>query len=91
MTFQHNIKLVCCLVKYTITLILIVISIFISKNVLEQYASKATSIKQYQEEVTANESVTLVLEFWPKKKTNYPNSVPYQLHEKWKKWGQISH
>ena len=84
MTFQHNIKLVCCLIRYTITLILIGTSIFISKNVLEQYASKATSIKQYQGEVTANESVTLVLEFWPKKKTNYPNYVPYQLHEKWK-------
>ena len=84
MTFQHKVQLFCALVKYSITFILIVISIFISKNVLEQYASQATSFKQYQEDITSNESVTLVLEFWPKKKTNYPDSIPYQLHEKWK-------
>ena len=59
-------------------------SILISKDVLDRYASKATSFKQYEENVTEKESATVVVKFWPLKNTNYPTSVPYQSYEQWK-------
>ena len=65
------------------TMILLLMSIVISKDVLDQYASKATSFKQYEKEVSEQESVTLVVGFWPLKKMDYPSSVPYQSYKQW--------
>ena len=59
------------------------VSILISKEVFEQYQSKATSFKQYEEEITKNESITVVISFWPLKSTNYSAEVPYQVREQW--------
>ena len=63
-----NIDILCILVKYLITLILLIIAIVLSKDVLDQYRSKATSFNQHEKEIDKNESVTLVMEFWPLKK-----------------------
>ena len=64
--------------------ILFGLSVFVSKNVLEQYASKATSFKQFEEYITDQESATVVVSFWPLKKVDYPKSIPYQFHEQWR-------
>ena len=65
-------------------LILLTLSVFVSKNVLEQYTAKATSFKQYEEYIAEKDSPTVVIAVWPLKKTNYPRSVPYQSYEQWK-------
>ena len=62
---------------------LLVVSILVSKDVLYQYISKATSFKQYEEDISEKESITIVFEFWPLKKMNYNKSIPYQLYERW--------
>ena len=79
-----NIDILCILVKYLITLILLIIAIVLSKDVFDQYTSKATSFKQHEKEISKNESVTLVMEFWPLKKNDYPTSTPFQSYEQWK-------
>ena len=74
----------CFIIRCTITLVLLIISILLSKDVLDQYASKATSFKQYEQDITPNESITVVLGFWPLKRMDYSESMPYQLYEQWK-------
>ena len=83
MGLTNRLKVLHLLLKYLITLILLAISIVISKDVFDQYASKSTSYKQYEEVLTDNESVTLVIGFWPLKKMKYPDSTPYQSFEQW--------
>ena len=59
----------------------LVISILISKQVLEQYGTKATSFKQSEVEITEKESVTIALGFWPLKKMDYPEGIPAQSYD----------
>ena len=73
----------CLGIEYMIMLLLAITSVLISKEVWDQYQSKATSFKQSQRVITEAESVTLVLSFWPLKKIDYPASVPYQSYEQW--------
>ena len=61
------------------------ISIYISKEVCEQYQSKGKSFKQSQKAITKAESVTAVFSFWPLKKMDYYSSTtPYQSYMQWK-------
>ena len=83
MNSQQKVKIVCHLIKYVISTILAVVSILISKEVFEQYQSKATSFKQYEEDITENESITVVITLWPPKSSNYSADVPYQAYEQW--------
>ena len=48
-----------------------------------QPASKATSFKEYEEEVTQNETVTVVIGLWPLKNMNYKDNRSYQSYEQW--------
>ena len=79
-----KLRVLCSFLKYTLMLILFALSVFVSKTVLEHYAAKATSFKQFEEYITEKESTTVVIKFWPSKNTNYPKSVPYQSYEQWK-------
>ena len=83
MDVQQKVKLVCHLFKFIITIILTVVSILISKEVWEQYQTKATSFKHSEQDITENESVTVVVSLWPLKNTNYSDEVPYQAREQW--------
>ena len=83
MNTQQKVKIVCHLIKSIITIILTVVSILISKEVWEQYQTKATSFKQSEQDITENESVTVVVSLWPLKNTNYSDEVPYQAREQW--------
>ena len=83
MDSQQKLTIICQLIKYIISTLLAVVSILISKEVIEQFQSKATSFKQYEEEITENESITVVISFWPLKSTNYSADVPYQVREQW--------
>ena len=65
------------------TFILLIVSIFLSKDTLDQYTSKAKSFKQYETEVSQKESITIVIGLWPLKKINYADSVPYQSYKQW--------
>ena len=63
--------------------ILSAVSILISMEVFEQYASKDTSFKQSEELVDTDVSATIILGFWPLKQMNYPPNVPYQAYQQW--------
>ena len=84
MDSQQKVVIACNLIKYIIVVILTVISIYISKEVWQQYQSKATSFKQSQKTITKAESITVVLSFWPLKKMDYPSMTPYQSYEQCK-------
>ena len=84
MVFRSKFHIICHVVKFILTFILLIISAFISKDVLEQYLSKSTSFKQFERQITQNETVTLVLGFWPLKRMNYPTYIPFQSYEQWK-------
>ena len=81
---RKKFELMFVILKYTITMTLLLVSIILSKDVLEQYASKAASFKQREEEITEKESVTLVVGLWPLKKMDYIRSMQYQSYEQWK-------
>ena len=81
MNSKQKIAILFNLVRYLIMAGLLVISIFISKEVLEQYASRATSFKQSEVDITEKESVTIVVGFWPLKKMDYPEDIPLQTYE----------
>ena len=80
---QRNVAILCFSVKYSITLLLLVTSFLFSKDVFEQYSSKAASFEQREEEVGKEEGISLVVGFWPLKKMNYPSKTPYQSYEQW--------
>ena len=63
---------------------MLALSILISKDVLDQYGSKSTSFKQFEEKLTDKESATLVLGLWPLKNMNYTTTIPYQSYKQWK-------
>ena len=77
-------KKVCSVLKYLIFILLLIVSILLSKDVFEKYASKATSLKTYEEDITLKENLVVVMELWPLKKMDYPDSTPIQSYEKWK-------
>ena len=83
MNFTKKVDLSCKIVQATLTIVFLAISITISKEVWEQYASKATSFKQSEADITELESVTVVFGFWPLKNSNYPEDVPHQSHDQW--------
>ena len=80
---EHKLNTLCNTLKYVMTFILLIVSIFLSKDTLDQYTSKAKSFKQYETEVSQKESVTIVVGLWPLKKMNYADSVPYQSYKQW--------
>lgn len=72
----------CMSLKYIVLLTLLLIAILISKDVLDQYTSKSTSFKEYEEYVTKTESLTIVLGFWPLKGShNATTDTPFQSFE----------
>ena len=84
MYMQDKVDIFCTTVKYILTLALLATSILISKDVLDKYASKATSFQRYTENITEKESIAIVFYLWPLKKMDYPGSIPYQSYEQWK-------
>ena len=83
MDSKNKRDILCLAIKYMLSLFLFLISVLLSKDVLDQYASKSTSFKQYEEEITVNESVTVVMNLWPLKNMDYPASIPFQSYEQW--------
>ena len=83
MNLPKKVDILCSTLKYLIFLLLLITSILLSKDVFDQYASKATSLKNYEEDITLKESLTVVMELWPLKKMDYPDSTPHQLYERW--------
>ena len=83
MNFTKKVDLSCKIVQAILTIVFLAISITISKEVWQQYASKATSFKQSEADITELESVTVVFGFWPLKNSNYPEDVPHQSHDQW--------
>ena len=83
MNITKKVDFLCLVLKYLIFLILVITSILLSKDVFDKYASKATSLKNYEEDITLKESLTVVMYLWPLKKMDYPDSTPYQSYEKW--------
>ena len=80
---QRNVAILCFSVKYSIALLILVTSFLFSKDVFEQYSSKAASFEQREEDVDKEEGISLVVGFWPLKKMNYPSKTPYQSYEQW--------
>ena len=74
------IQTLCQILKNTIMFILSAVSILISKEVFEQYASKDTSFKQSEELVSEDVSPTIIFGFWPLKQMNYPRDVQNQAY-----------
>ena len=83
MNSHQKLAILCQFTKFIILVLLTIVSILISKEVWDQYKSKATSFKQTEKEITAEESVTVVPSFWPLKNMNYSDDVPYQAREQW--------
>ena len=81
MKSHQKIRLLCLSVKFGIIILLSASAILISREVFTQYASRDTSFKQSEVQVTEKESITLVVAFWPLKKMDYPTDVPYQAYE----------
>ena len=84
MNLTKKVDFLCLVLKYLIFLLLLITSILLSKDVFDKYASKATSLKTYEEYITLKENLIVVVELWPLKKMDYPDSTPYQSYEKWK-------
>ena len=83
MNFTKKVDISCKIVQATLTIVFLAISITISKEVWEQYASKATSFKQSEADITKLESVTVVFGFWPLKNSDYSEDVPHQTYDQW--------
>ena len=60
-----------------------VISVVISKKVLEQYFLESKSFSKGEVLISEKESLTVVLNFWPLKNMDYPSDKLYQLYEQW--------
>ena len=64
-----------------IFIILTVLAVYLSDEILVQYAAKDTSFSQSEIQVTEEDSPTVVFGFWPLKETNYSEEVPYMAYE----------
>ena len=65
----------------SIFIILTVLAVYLSDEILVQYAAKDTSFSQSEIQVTEEDSPTVVFGFWPLKETNYSEEVPYMAYE----------
>ena len=84
LNFTKKVDLSCKIVQVTLTIAFLAISITISKEVWEQYASKATSFKQSETDITDLISVTLVFGlFLPLKHSDYHKDLPLQSYKQW--------
>ena len=61
--------------------ILTALAIYLSEEILVQYAAKDTSFSQSEIKVTELDSPTLVFRFWPLKVMDYPKNVPFMAYE----------
>ena len=84
MNTHQKIEFLCQIIKSLIGMILSIIAILVSYEVWNQFASKATSFKGFEMEITELESPAIIFTFWPLKKMDYPSDVPYQSYEQWK-------
>ena len=66
-----------------ISLVFRIISLVISKKVLEQYFIESKSFSKGEVSITEEESLTAVLILWPPKNMDYPSDKLYQLYEHW--------
>ena len=64
-----------------IVIILAIIAIYLSEEIWVQYISKDTSFSESETKVTRTDSPTFVFGFWPLKKTNYSEEIPYMAYE----------
>ena len=83
MNTHHKIAFLCQTIKLLIGISLLVIAIFLSNEVWNQFASKATSFKESEMEITESESPAIIIGFWPLKNMDHPSGVPYQSYEQW--------
>ena len=67
--------------KISIFLILTALAIYLSEEILVQYAAKETSFSQSETKVTEEDSPTLVFGFWPLKVMTYPEEVPFMAYD----------
>ena len=84
MNTHQKIAFLCQTIKWLIGMILSIIAILVSYEVWNQFASKATSFKESEMEITGSESPAITFTFWPLKKMDYPSDVPYHSYEQWK-------
>ena len=77
MTMQGTFRVL----SIVIFLILTALAIYLSEEILVQYAAKDTSFSQSVTKVTEEDSPTIVFGFWPLKVMNYPGNVPYMAYE----------
>ena len=84
MNKHQKITLICQTIKSLIGIILSIIAILVSYEVWNQFASKATSFKEFEIEITESESPAITFTFWPLKNMDYSSNVPYQSYEQWK-------
>ena len=81
MTIQQLISAFLKVFNIIIVIILTGLAVYLSKNILVQYAAKDTSFSQSEIQVTEQDSPTIVFGFWPLKETNYSEEVPYMAYE----------
>ena len=79
MTLQGYFKVL----NIIIFVILTALAIYLSEEILVQYAAKDTSFSQSEIKVTEEDSPTFVFAFWPLKVMHYPENVPYMAYEQW--------
>ena len=77
MTLQGYFKVL----NIIIYVILTALAIYLSEEILVQYAAKDTGFSQSETVVEEDDSPTLVFGFWPLKETNYSEDVPYMAYE----------
>ena len=78
-----KINLLFRILEYVILVIFAIISVIISKKVLEQYFLESKNFSKGEVLIREEESLTVVLNFWPLKKMDYPSDKLYQLYEQW--------
>ena len=81
MTIQQFISAFLKVFNIIVVIILTGLAVYLSKNILVQYAAKDTGFSQSETVVEEDDSPTLVFGFWPLKETNYSKNVPYMAYE----------
>ena len=81
MTIQQLISAFLKVFNIIVVIILTGLVVYLSKNILVQYAAKDTSFSQSEIPVTEQDSPTIVFGFWPLKETNYSEEVPYMAYD----------
>ena len=78
-----KISLVFRILEYVTLVIFAIISLVISKKVLEQYFLESKSFSKAEVSITEKESLAAVLILWPLKNMDYTSDKLYQLYEQW--------